>query len=139
MARQDFQTFEDRRYRRPDSVETARYQAEARQEVPLPSWWQREAMDARRSPSFDEAYRRSDIVLESPTDPTGWKATGPAAPPIDDRVAVALLHPGRRGARHADVDAGGGSHPRAGRWLPALHPAADDEPGLLARGVGRRL
>src|SRR6266511_934910 len=85
MARQDFQTFEDRRYRRPDSVETARYQAEARQEVPLPSWWQREAMDARRSPSFDEAYRRSDIVLESPTDPTGWTATGPAAPPIDDR------------------------------------------------------
>ena len=42
-------------------------------------------MDARRSPAFEEAYRRSDIVLESPTDPTGWKATGPAAPPIDDR------------------------------------------------------
>ena len=104
MARQDFQTFEDQRNRRPEAVETARYRDEARpaprQEVPQRSWWQQEAMDARRSPgfdspsfdspsfdspSFDEAYRRSDIVLESPTDPTGWKATGPAAPPIDDR------------------------------------------------------
>jgi predicted ferric reductase len=89
MARQEFQTFEDQRYRRPEPVDTARYLAETppapRQEVTQRSWWQQEAMDARRSPSFDEAYRRSDIVLDSPTDPTGWKATGPAAPPVDDR------------------------------------------------------
>jgi len=34
----------------------------------------------------DDPYRRSDILVESQTDPTGWKATGPAQPPIrDDR------------------------------------------------------
>jgi predicted ferric reductase len=32
----------------------------------------------------DDPYRRSDLVVESNTDPTGWKATGPAQPPIPD-------------------------------------------------------
>ncbi|GIE93327.1 ferredoxin reductase family protein [Paractinoplanes rishiriensis] len=36
------------------------------------------------APSSDDPYRRSDIVSESNTDPTGWKATGPARPPIPD-------------------------------------------------------
>ncbi|GIM94212.1 ferredoxin reductase family protein [Paractinoplanes toevensis] len=32
----------------------------------------------------DDPYRRSDILVESHTDPTGWKASGPAQPPIPD-------------------------------------------------------
>src|ERR687894_173369 len=39
---------------------------------PAQNWWQ------------DDAYQRSDIVLESHTDPTGWKA-GAAVPVVDDR------------------------------------------------------
>src|SRR3954471_11039178 len=57
-------------------IETARYFAEA---PPAPQyqyeqddWWQ------------DDAYQRSDIVLESHTDPTGWNAQS-LAPAVDDR------------------------------------------------------
>jgi predicted ferric reductase len=64
---QQFQTFEDQRYAREDSVEVARYSTET---VP-PEWWQ------------NDAYQRSDVVVESHTDPTGWKAG--AVPIIDDR------------------------------------------------------
>ena len=71
-ASQQFQTFEDQRYSREEPVETARYLAETQSQAPQQDWWQ------------DDAYQRSDIVLESHTDPTGWKA-GSAAPPIDDR------------------------------------------------------
>jgi predicted ferric reductase len=39
-------------------------------------------VDERLEP--DDPYRRSDIIVESQTDPTGWKATGPAQPPIPD-------------------------------------------------------
>jgi predicted ferric reductase len=35
-------------------------------------------------PYWDDAYRRSDILVESHTDPTGWRANGPAQPPIPD-------------------------------------------------------
>jgi len=73
MARQQFQTFEDQRPARAEPVETARYLTEVR---PQPNWWQQQ-------PQSDEEYRRSDIVFESHTDPTGWTAT--AATPIDDR------------------------------------------------------
>jgi predicted ferric reductase len=51
-------------------------------------------IDDRRPPTWDsyiddgldadDAYRRSDILVESQTDPTGWTATGPAQPPIPD-------------------------------------------------------
>jgi predicted ferric reductase len=41
---------------------------------PRPNWWQQQQ---------DQAYRRSDIVLESDTNPTGWKAA--AMPVVDDR------------------------------------------------------
>jgi len=55
-------------------------------------------IDDRRSPTWDsyidddelpyqradDPYRRSDILVESQTDPSGWKATGPAQPPIPD-------------------------------------------------------
>jgi predicted ferric reductase len=45
-----------------------------------------------QDPYFDDPYRRSDIVQESPTDPSGWKATGPAQPPIpDDRPPAEAL------------------------------------------------
>jgi predicted ferric reductase len=71
MARQQFQTFEDQRYADAEPVETARYLEEARRQ---PNWWQQQ--------QAEQAYRRSDIVLESHTDPTGWKA---AAMPVDDR------------------------------------------------------
>src|SRR5919107_2959463 len=71
-----FQTFEDQRYYPEGPAGTAGYSAEA---GPAPawdsepqSWWQ------------DDAYQRSDIVLESHTDPTGWKA-GSLAPIADDR------------------------------------------------------
>jgi predicted ferric reductase len=41
---------------------------------------------------FDDPYRRSDILVESQTDPSGWKATGPAQPPIpDDRPPAEAL------------------------------------------------
>src|SRR4029453_16515456 len=69
-ASPQFQTFEDQRYAR-EPVETARYLAEAHPAAPAQNWWQ------------DDAYQRSDIVLESHTDPTGW--AGAAAPAIDDR------------------------------------------------------
>ena len=50
-------------------------------------------IDDRRPPTWDtyindseldDPYRRSDIIEESHTDPSGWKATGPAQPPIPD-------------------------------------------------------
>jgi predicted ferric reductase len=45
-----------------------------------------------QDPEFDDPYRRSDIVSESQTDPSGWKATGPAQPPIpDDRPPAEAL------------------------------------------------
>jgi predicted ferric reductase len=70
-ASQEFRTFEDQRYAEP--VETARYLTETRpQPAPPDDWWQ------------DDAYQRSDIVLESHTDPTGWTA-GALAPAVDDR------------------------------------------------------
>jgi predicted ferric reductase len=74
MARQQFQTFEDQRNVKAEPVETARYLAEARPRPPQ-NWWNQQ--------QTEDEYRRSDIVLESHTDPTGWKAT--AATPIDDR------------------------------------------------------
>jgi predicted ferric reductase len=59
----DFQTFEDQRYLDDDP----RYAP-----APEQNWWQ------------DEAYQRSDVVLESHTDPTGWRAQ-PMPGAIDDR------------------------------------------------------
>jgi predicted ferric reductase len=44
-----------------------------------PTWWR------------PDAYRRSDIVVESHTDPTGWRATGTAVPPIGDRPPAESL------------------------------------------------
>jgi predicted ferric reductase len=38
-----------------------------------------------------QRYRRSDIVVESHTDPTGWAATGPAVPAVDDRPPAESL------------------------------------------------
>jgi predicted ferric reductase len=64
---QQFQTFEDQRYLQDAPVDVPRYAAEA----PPQNWWQ------------DDAYQRSDVVLESHTDPTGWKAG--TVPVIDDR------------------------------------------------------
>ena len=43
-----------------------------------PAWPQ------QKDPYWDDAYRRSDILVESHTDPSGWKANGPAQPPIPD-------------------------------------------------------
>jgi len=43
-----------------------------------PAWPQ------QNDPYWDDAYRRSDILVESHTDPSGWKATGAAQPPIPD-------------------------------------------------------
>src|SRR3712207_6530390 len=74
-ADQQFQTFEDQRNPQP---EPAGYYADARPEpawdtpAPAQDWWQ------------DDAYQRSDIVLESHTDPTGWKAQS-LVPMADDR------------------------------------------------------
>jgi predicted ferric reductase len=53
---------------------------------PAPAWAD------PQDPDFDDPYRRSDIVHESQTDPSGWKATGPAQPPIpDDRPPAEAL------------------------------------------------
>jgi predicted ferric reductase len=77
MPRQQFQTFEDQRYTKAESIETARYLTETRsREQQPPNWWQQQRPQ-------DEEYQRSNIVLESHTDPTGWKAA--AALPVDDR------------------------------------------------------
>jgi predicted ferric reductase len=74
-----FPAFEDQRYDKAEPVETARYFAET---TPQESFWDQ----PNDGLSIDDAYRRSDIVLESNTDPTGWRASGPApAPPVDDR------------------------------------------------------
>jgi predicted ferric reductase len=54
--------------------------------APSPTW------ATPQDPDFDDPYRRSDIVQESQTDPSGWKATGPAQPPIpDDRPPAEAL------------------------------------------------
>ncbi len=63
-------------------------------DVPAPSDWAAEPAPATPGealgnwltddPQRDDPYRRSDILVESQTDPTGWKATGPAQPPIPD-------------------------------------------------------
>jgi predicted ferric reductase len=46
----------------------------------------------RADPYLDDPYRRSDILIESQTDPSGWKATGSAQPPIpDDRPPAEAL------------------------------------------------
>ena len=81
-ASQQFQTFEDQRYSREEPVETARYLAETQTRPPQENWWQ------------DDAYQRSDVVLESNTDPTGWQA-GAVAPAVDDRPP-AESHSGNR-------------------------------------------
>jgi predicted ferric reductase len=47
-------------------------------------------------PSREDPYRRSDILVESPTDPSGWKATGPARPPIPDDRPPAEATSGNR-------------------------------------------
>lgn len=45
-----------------------------------------------QDPYSDDPYRRSDVVEESQTDPSGWKATGSAQPPIpDDRPPAEAL------------------------------------------------
>jgi len=75
-----FQTFEDQRtVARDQPVETARYFAETRQAPPAqPNWWD-------QAPA-QEAYPRSDIVIEAPTDPSGWRGSGPGSVvPVDDR------------------------------------------------------
>ncbi|MDY7088076.1 MAG: ferric reductase-like transmembrane domain-containing protein [Actinomycetota bacterium] len=51
-------------------------------------WGVREVDEGRDpwpdDPYRDDPYRRSDLVVESNTDPTGWKASGPVQPPIPD-------------------------------------------------------
>jgi predicted ferric reductase len=47
-------------------------------------------------PNRDDPYRRSDILVESTTDPTGWKASGPAQPPIPDDRPPAEATSGNR-------------------------------------------
>jgi predicted ferric reductase len=77
-ADQQFQTFEDQRYRQPEPIEDARYPVDVR---PEPSW---DTAPAEQNWWPDDTYQRSDIVLESHTDPTGWKAQS-LVPAIDDR------------------------------------------------------
>jgi predicted ferric reductase len=75
-----FQTFEDQRTMvRDQPMETARYFAETRQAgPPQQTWWD--------EPPAHDAYLRSDIVIEAPTDPSGWRGSGPGmAVPVDDR------------------------------------------------------
>ncbi|GAB1693419.1 ferric reductase-like transmembrane domain-containing protein [Krasilnikovia sp. M28-CT-15] len=62
-----FQTFEDQRSRRPEPVATARFLARTQ---------------SQQRPE----YARGDIIVEAPTDPSGWRGTeaGPAVP-FDDR------------------------------------------------------
>jgi predicted ferric reductase len=45
---------------------------------------------------LEDPYRRSDLVVESQTDPTGWKAAGPAQPPIPDDRPPAEATSGNR-------------------------------------------
>ena len=81
-----FQTFEDQRtMARDQPVETARYFAESQQSAPpQQTWWD-------QPPAHDgylrgDEYLRSDIIIEAPTDPSGWRGSGPGmAVPIDDR------------------------------------------------------
>ena len=77
--------------------------SDPRMPAPVDPWtddYDDRAADAREIPEIDDRrpmtwdsyldgpdedpYRRSDILVESQTDPTGWKATGPAQPPIPD-------------------------------------------------------
>ena len=60
VDQQQFQTFQDQRYVQDQPADAPRYAAEA--PPPAQNWWQ------------DDAYQRSDVVTESHTDPTGWKA-----------------------------------------------------------------
>ncbi|GGL18531.1 ferredoxin reductase family protein [Mangrovihabitans endophyticus] len=81
MVRQQFPTFEDQRHAGADLLEhparpVSAHPVSARPDSAQP-WWD--------GPPTPDAYRRSDIVVESHTDPTGWTAEGPATPPIDDR------------------------------------------------------
>src|SRR4029453_16470800 len=76
----DFQTFDDQRYLDDDP----RYAPAPYAPEPEQNWWE------------DEAYQRSDIVLESHTDPTGWGAHAIAGrPPAEatsgNRLLVILL------------------------------------------------
>jgi predicted ferric reductase len=57
-------------------VEAARFFTDSR---PRPTWWDQQ--DEWRDD--DDRYRRSDVVLDSNTDPNGWPAS--AAMPVDDR------------------------------------------------------
>ncbi len=75
-ADQQFQTFEDQRYRQP--ADDTRYHPDAR---PEPAW---DTAPAQQDWWQDDAYQRSDIVLESHTDPSGWKAQS-LVPVVDDR------------------------------------------------------
>ncbi|HEX5205517.1 ferric reductase-like transmembrane domain-containing protein [Paractinoplanes rhizophilus] len=103
----EFPQYEENQYEEKSPVEQhARYEESrhaARMPEPIDPWSDdpdyragdvREVpeIDDRRPPTWDsylndedqDPYRRSDILVESQTDPTGWKATGPAQPPIPD-------------------------------------------------------
>jgi predicted ferric reductase len=53
------------------------------------NWW-------ANDPYREDPYRRSDILVESHTDPSGWKATGQAQPPIPDDRPPAEQYSGNR-------------------------------------------
>ena len=98
-----FQTFEDQR-----PVETARYFDEARPDYADPEQYEPDYQDYRDAdhadprlpgplaephqqtwwdePAVHDAFPRSDIVVEAPSDPSGWRGSGPGmAVPVDDR------------------------------------------------------
>ncbi len=90
-----FQTFQDQRYEPDEDAqyfadlrsapddEDDRWPAPDRDEAPAQGRYE-ESDPWPDDPYRDDPYRRSDILVESQTDPTGWKAAGPAQPPIPD-------------------------------------------------------
>jgi predicted ferric reductase len=91
-----FQTSEDQRW---SNGEDEQYFADLRS-MPPDDPWALENRSEVESPDidldWDDGYRRSDVLVESNTDPTGWKATGPAQPPIPDDRPPAEATSGNR-------------------------------------------
>ncbi|RZU49324.1 putative ferric reductase [Krasilnikovia cinnamomea] len=109
-----FQTFEDQRNRRPEPVATARFLA-------------------RTQPR--QEYARGDIIVEAPTDPSGWRGTesGPAVP-VDDRPPAESVS-GNRLLTIILFFAGLGTS--VALWVFNTQPGAINDTATLLTAVGR--
>ena len=113
-ATRDSRTFEDQHYLQDETVHPFA-------DAPVENWWQ------------DDAYLRSDIVFESHTDPTGWKAQ--SLPPTTDDRPPAEATSGNRLLTVLLFLAGLATS--VSLWVFETEAGAVDDPPTLMLAIGR--